>query len=72
VFDENGKRLIRLVQENARRMGQLIDDLLTFSRLGRKEIKKSEVNMMLLTEGVVEEIKACHTHAQNSRFRVEI
>lgn len=64
LLDENGRRLLRIVQENARRMGQLIDDLLSFSRLGRKEIQKSEVNMMFLTESVIEEIKAIHPHAQ--------
>lgn len=64
VLDENGKRLLQIVQENAIRMGQLIDDLLAFSRLGRKEIQKAEVNMMSLTESVVEEIKAIHPHAR--------
>ena len=58
LFDENAKRLLGIVQENARRMGQLIDGLLTFSRLGRKEIQKSIVNMTRLAETVVEEIKS--------------
>jgi PAS domain S-box-containing protein len=63
VFNEDGRRLLRIVQENARRMGQLIDDLLAFSRLGRKEIQKSEVNMMSLTQSVVEEVTAIYSNA---------
>ena len=56
VFDEEGKRLLRTVQLNAKRMGVLIDDLLAFSRLGRKEVNKSLVRMTELTKNVVFEL----------------
>ncbi len=36
-LDEEGKRLLSVVTGNVRKMGQLIDDLLNLSRLGRKE-----------------------------------
>ncbi|MEO7991293.1 MAG: PAS domain S-box protein [Chryseolinea sp.] len=55
ILDENGKRLIGIVRENAKHMGQLIDDLLTFSRLGRKEVQKEKINMNHLVRDVVEE-----------------
>jgi signal transduction histidine kinase len=55
LFDKEGKRLLSVVQENAEKMGILIDDLLAFSRLGRKDIHKSNVNMKQLTENAVEE-----------------
>jgi PAS domain S-box-containing protein len=57
VLDEEGHRLLDNIQQNARKMGKLIDDLLIFSRLGKKEIQKTEVDMQLLTEEVVQEIK---------------
>ena len=38
-----GQRHFRLVRDNAKQMGQLIDDLLTFSRLGRQPVKKQRV-----------------------------
>jgi light-regulated signal transduction histidine kinase (bacteriophytochrome) len=43
----SGKSLGHLatISEAAKRMGMLIDDLLGFSRLGRAEMKKSEVNL---------------------------
>jgi len=56
LFDDNGKRLLNIVQHNAAKMGQLIDDLLAFSRLGRKEIQKSQVDMTALAEEVLKEV----------------
>ena len=38
-------------------MGQLIDDLLVFSRLGRQEIRVSEMDMGKLAKAVSEELK---------------
>ncbi|MBI4206672.1 MAG: hypothetical protein HY527_16750 [Betaproteobacteria bacterium] len=44
-LDEEGRRLIKVIRDNGRKMGQLIDDLLAFSRLGRKPLAVSEVDM---------------------------
>lgn len=41
LIDEDGKKLIETIMRNATKMGNLIDDLLEFSRAGRKEIVKS-------------------------------
>jgi len=38
-------------------MGQLIDDLLVFSRLGRQEIKFSDIDMVKLAKTVLKELK---------------
>ncbi|MEO6825503.1 MAG: histidine kinase dimerization/phospho-acceptor domain-containing protein [Nitrosospira sp.] len=35
-LDEEGRRLLKVIRDNSNRMGSLIDDLLAFSRLGRK------------------------------------
>ena len=42
---------------NTKRMGQLVDDLLSFSRLGRKEIIKSAFSMPVLIEQILKELK---------------
>ncbi|MDR3695085.1 PAS domain S-box protein [Mucilaginibacter sp.] len=55
-LDTEGKRILRNIISNARMMGQLIDDLLSFSRLGKKELAKTSVNMQLLVAAVVEEL----------------
>jgi PAS domain S-box-containing protein len=56
-FDEEAKRLINIVINNSRKMGQLIDDLLAFSRLGRRELVKANINMDSLVKGICDEQK---------------
>jgi light-regulated signal transduction histidine kinase (bacteriophytochrome) len=43
-------------------MGRLIDDLLAFSRLGRKELKKSEINMKELVEATINDLEKSTQH----------
>lgn len=49
---EEGGRIINTIMHNARHMGQLIDDLLAFSRLGRKAVVVNDIN-------TTEMVKAC-------------
>jgi light-regulated signal transduction histidine kinase (bacteriophytochrome) len=44
-FDEETKQKFNAIRSNVQMMGQLIDDLLSFSRLGRKEIVMSKLDM---------------------------
>src|SRR5579859_900156 len=55
-LDEEGNRVLQVISRNAKRMGQLIDDLLGFSRLGRQEPRKSMINMNELVKSVLEEL----------------
>jgi signal transduction histidine kinase len=55
-LDAEGKRIIGNVIANARMMGQLIDDLLAFSRLGKKELVSTQIDMQLLATNVVNEL----------------
>jgi len=59
-LDDEGRRMLTVIQDNAKKMGVLIDDLLTFSRLGRKEVKKSVVNMTVLAENALAELNTAH------------
>jgi light-regulated signal transduction histidine kinase (bacteriophytochrome) len=56
-LDDEGRRLLGVVRDASRRMGQLIDDLLAFSRLGRQEPAKRRVDMTALAREVVEELR---------------
>jgi signal transduction histidine kinase len=51
--DDEGRRLLGLVRGNANTMNTLIDDLLTFSRLGNKALKKAEVDMEQLAHAAL-------------------
>jgi signal transduction histidine kinase len=51
-----GKRIIHNIITNAKMMGQLIDDLLSFSRLGKKELVRTQIDMQLLAKNVVNEL----------------
>jgi light-regulated signal transduction histidine kinase (bacteriophytochrome) len=63
ILDDEAKRLLGNIQRNAGRMGVLIDDLLDFSRLGRTELQKSELNMDEQVKEVINEISLTATHA---------
>jgi signal transduction histidine kinase len=44
-FDENRRRYLRLISESAIKMGELIDSLLVFSRMGRAEMLQTRVDL---------------------------
>ncbi len=43
-LDDEAKRITRVIKNNTTKMGRLIDDLLAFSRLGRQDILKTNIN----------------------------
>ncbi len=59
-LDAEGKRVLGIVSSETRRMGQLVDDLLAFSRLGRQSLESTEVDMTALVRAVFEEQAALH------------
>jgi K+-sensing histidine kinase KdpD len=55
-LDEKSQRFVRTILDSAKKMGALIDDLLAFSRIGRAEAKKEQVDLQQLVKEVVAEI----------------
>jgi PAS domain S-box-containing protein len=55
-MDVDGIDSLAAILKNSKRMGNLIDDLLAFSRLGKKEITTSEINMTALVMSIKEEL----------------
>ncbi|MEX0772191.1 MAG: ATP-binding protein [Balneolales bacterium] len=62
------RRALKAIMHNAKKMGQLIDELLTFSRLGRKELNKSTLN----TRELVESVTSKFEELQNERAELVI
>jgi light-regulated signal transduction histidine kinase (bacteriophytochrome) len=57
VLDEKGRRYIALLLESAKKMGDLIDDLLAFSRIGRAETRNALVSLDQLVREAVSEVE---------------
>jgi len=53
----DGQALLARVRENTKRMAQLIDDLLVFSRLGRKPLEMGPVDLASLVQSLVQELR---------------
>ncbi len=49
-LDAEGKRMLNIIIENANKMGHLIDDLLSYSGLGRKEMLFSNIDMRAMAK----------------------
>ena len=56
-LDAEGRRLLGVVRDSSQKLGALIDDLLAFSRLGRRPITAVEVDMNALVQGVLNELR---------------
>ncbi|HLD48252.1 MAG TPA: PAS domain S-box protein, partial [Desulfobaccales bacterium] len=56
-LDAEGQRLLDIIRANTQKMGQLIDDLLAFSRLGRREVKAADLDMEMLVRNVIGELQ---------------
>lgn len=63
-FDADGKRLLGVIRGEARRMGALIDDLLTFSRLGRQRLSHATIDMHDLISEILPRIVASRPDRQ--------
>jgi PAS domain S-box-containing protein len=56
-LDEQSGHYMTAISESARRMGILIDDILSFSRMGRIEMSKMQINLAALIDEVIHELE---------------
>ena len=52
-LDDEGRRLLSVIRSEARRMGVLIDDLLSFSQVGRRSLMRTPVDLRQLATDIV-------------------
>lgn len=52
TLNDEARRYLKKIRDNALRMDQLINDLLAFSRIGQKEVRKSVIDMEELVKSV--------------------
>lgn len=54
-IDEQGLHYLTTISSSAKRMGELIDDLLSFSRMGREEMRKVKTDLGAVARKVIAE-----------------
>jgi PAS domain S-box-containing protein len=69
-LDEQSKHYLQIISGSARKMGELIDDLLSFSRMGRGEMMKQRVDMMQLSQEVIAEVSKDIPPARTIDWRI--
>jgi len=57
TLDDEAKRFLATIRGEAQRMGNLIDDLLAFSRIGRQSIAPTELDVAQLAGEVFQEVQ---------------
>ena len=68
-LDEKSNHYIMMMLESAKRMGNLIDDLLAFSRIGRAETQKTLVNLAQLVRDALSEVRE-DTEGRNIAWKI--
>jgi PAS domain S-box-containing protein len=56
-LDDQGRHFLQRMDQVSQRMGKLIDDLLSLSRLVRREMQRERVNLSELARGIAAELK---------------
>lgn len=56
-LNEKAQRYLQTISDSAKQMGQLIDDLLVFSRMGRQEMLQTTVDLNELVKTVIHDLR---------------
>jgi signal transduction histidine kinase len=56
-LSEKARRYLQTISDSAKQMGQLIDDLLVFSRMGRQDMLRTTVNLDQLLKTVLHDLR---------------
>jgi light-regulated signal transduction histidine kinase (bacteriophytochrome) len=68
-LDPEAQRKLGIIRGQAERMGMLIDDLLAFSRLGRKSIEPTQLNMVDLVNTTFQRL---HDESKNGALALHV
>lgn len=67
-LDEEAHRIMEIITRNVRRMGFLIDDLLAFSRLGRKALMRVQITMAPMLAEVCDDLQRMEEETRDIEF----
>jgi len=57
ALNDKARRYLQTIADSAKQMGQLIDDLLVFSRMGRQDMLRTTVNLDQLVKTVLHDLR---------------
>jgi light-regulated signal transduction histidine kinase (bacteriophytochrome) len=66
-FGPDGRKMLERIRANAEHMGELIEDILEFSRVGRNELRHDRIDMTALAQGVADEM---HDDYPQAKFEI--
>jgi PAS domain S-box-containing protein len=69
ALDQKSNHYMAMIMESAKRMGNLIDDLLAFSRIGRAETQKTVVSLAQLAREALAEVRQ-DTEGRNIAWKI--
>jgi PAS domain S-box-containing protein len=69
TIDDKSRHYMEMIADSARKMGTLIDDLLSFSRMGRKEMFTSQVDLNDLIQEIIYDSKP-ETEGRKIRWKI--
>jgi PAS domain S-box-containing protein len=67
-LDDRGQNYLQRIRAASQRMGQLIDDLLTLSRVTRSSINRVEINIRVMADALIQEYQRAQP-ARTLQFR---
>jgi PAS domain S-box-containing protein len=70
-LDNEAKRITGIIKNNTLKMGQLIDDLLAFSRMGRQDMPKTGIDMQVLVQGIIHEFASGNTYEPAIEWEIQ-
>ena len=69
-LDKEALRITGIIKNNTTRMGQLIDDLLAFSRTGRQELLKSKIDTGEMVNEIVSDLAQQNKSHTNIKWKI--
>jgi light-regulated signal transduction histidine kinase (bacteriophytochrome) len=70
-LDEEAKRITGIIKSNTTKMGALIDDLLTFSRMGRQDLLKISIDSHQMVHEIKEMLDKMNTNGKTVRWQIQ-
>ncbi|MBK8657711.1 MAG: PAS domain S-box protein [Bacteroidetes bacterium] len=70
-LSSEAKELLNIINSESTRMGKLIDDLLSFSKLGKKDLQRTMIPMKELAHEAVQEVQLLHPVSTDLHIHID-